>query len=284
MTKLQQTIVPLDRPLNLEQTLMSGQCFSWQPDPPHQHWQGWLAGHRCRLETDPTANQLLVSGVSAPQIRHYFSLDLDLESLRSTFPEDAHLQKAAQELSGLRIIRDDPWECMVNFLCSSQKQIPQIVLLNHRLRTQLPGRSPNSFPGPEAIYQSGESTLRRYRLGYRARFVHGVARDIHLKQWNPDRLRDLTTDEASDYLCRLPGVGPKIAHCILLYGHQRLDAFPIDVWMSRILQHLYFQKRKKPLSAPLLFDFARDYFGPYCGYAQLILFHAFRSGLIPLHT
>lgn len=284
MSKHQQTILAPDQALDLGTTLMSGQCFSWAPGSGSHHWEGWMAGQRGQLEYNPSTNRLISTGISETQIRHYFSLDLDLEAMRTGFPDDIHLQTAGQKLPGLRIIRDDPWECMVNFLCSSQKQIPQIVLLNHRLRTELPGDGSGKFPGPDMIHQCGEPVLRRHRLGYRARFVHQVARAIHLKQWNPDRLAGLTTDEASDYLCRLPGIGPKIAHCILLYGYQRLDAFPIDVWMTRILQHLYFRKRKKPPTAPLLLEFARNYFEPHCGYAQLILFHAFRSGLIPLHT
>jgi N-glycosylase/DNA lyase len=282
MAKLQQTIVPLTQSINLEDTLMSGQCFSWTYHPSSCQWRGWMAGQRCTVEAGPSSAQLLVSGASAPQIHRYFSLELDQVRVESSFPDDGPLRNAVDQLPGLRLVRDDPWECMVNFLCSSQKQIPQIVLLNHRLRTHLSEKGQDTFPEPEKIYRVGEPVLRRYRLGYRARFVYAVAKAIHLKQWSWARLDDLSTDEASDYLCRLPGIGPKIAHCILLYGLHRLDAFPVDVWMSRIVHRLYFSKKKQPPATPQLLDFARDHFGPYCGYAQLFLFHAVRKGLIPL--
>jgi len=278
MPKHQQTILPLSAPLDLEATLLSGQCFSWLPGPDGT-WRGWMAGRAAQLWTDEDGTSLRMTGVSPRQARSYFCFNEAGETVAATFPNDPHLTRCREGLPGLRLIRDDSWECLCNFLCSSQKQITQIIQLNHRLRLSFESHSP-AFPSPEQISGAGEAFLRECRLGYRARYVAGAADSISRGRWRWQDLDGLDTDAAARKLCELPGVGPKIAHCVLLYGLGRLDAFPVDVWMKRVLHHLYFPRQRHPPGLPDLVAFGRDTFGPCCGVAQLFLFHGYRTGLL----
>lgn len=298
------TIALTGWPFDLEATLQSGQVFHW-----HGHDGGWagLIGDVPVLIRQPAGERSVrKSPASRPQksstpdsilhctpglaslVRTYLGLDHDLTALAATFPQnDGPLRAAMAWCPGLRIIRQPPWECLASFITSSLKQVPHIrkISLTLRERFGLPIPAPGmpmqwSYPTPEALAKAGEAALRDCGLGYRAAFLHRTACDLAEGRFDLAAIASLPDDEARAALCRLHGVGEKIANCALLFGWQRLAAFPVDVWVERVLRQLYFADDPNA-SAKTLRDFARTHFGPAGGYAQQFLFHHARmSGLL----
>jgi N-glycosylase/DNA lyase len=215
-------------------------------------------------------------------IQNYFALDHRLTDICHSFPNDPAMNAAADYCRGLRIIRQPKWECLATFICSSMKQVAHIRQMSQALRKRFGERREidkqilHTFPAPERLAEESEKELRRCGLGYRAKNLLATARLVASGQADLERWAGLPDMELGLRLCELPGVGPKVANCAMLFGYQRLAAFPVDVWIERVLREQYFAGKKKP-TAPVLKAFAADYFGPHGGYAQQYLFHHART-------
>ena len=228
----------------------------------------------------PFSSQLRCTLGTAAMVSHYLGLDHDLELITASFPaNDSALQTALAWSPGLRILRQPPWECLASFITSSLKQVPHIRKISLTLREKFgvskshPQLPPQwAYPTPAALAAAGEAALRACGLGYRAAFLHRVATEIANGQFKLEAVQHLPDAEARAALCRLHGVGEKIANCALLFGWGRLAAFPVDVWVERALRQLYFADQPD-VSSKTLRDFARTHFGPAGGYAQQFLFH-----------
>ena len=216
-------------------------------------------------------------------ISHYFALDHPLAEICRSFPTDPIMNAARDFCRGLRIIRQPKWECLATFICSSMKQVAHIRQISHALRNRLgdqreiDGRVVCTFPSAQRIARASEQQLRACALGYRARHLRATAQlvttgECDLEAWSP-----LSDAELRKQLCALPGVGTKIANCVMLFGYERLRAFPIDVWIERVLRERYFPRQK--ITAHRLREFSETYFGEYGGYAQQYLFHHARTAL-----
>ncbi len=269
--------------LDLEATLEGGQAFRWRHID--GGWEGVLGDRWVRLHTE--AGVLVAETATDPGdgawLRHYLGLDDDLEAIVRTFPDDPPLRAAVQACPGLRLLRQDPWECLASFILSSTKQIIQIqhcvALLCDAFGNPIPGPanapSARAFPTATQLASVPESRLRECKLGFRARYLSAAAQEVGAGRLDLEALRGLSTTEARDQLTRLPGVGPKIANCVLLFAYGRQDAFPVDVWVLRALRQLYFPRRRpKPRT---LLRFTETHFGPNAGYAQQYLFHFIRN-------
>jgi N-glycosylase/DNA lyase len=264
--------------LNLDATLSSGQAFSWRRTPTG-HWSGWIDGHPCLVWMQGDALRAVGPGLTRDAVNAYFGLDLPMEEILASFPSDPWLDKARAFAPGLRILRQDPWETLCNFICSSLKQVTQIEQINHELRRAFGekfGDERFTFPTAARLAQTTEAQLRACRLGFRARHLHVAARQIASSEISLLRLATLPTPEAREQLERLRGVGEKVANCVLLFAYGRAEAFPIDVWVERVLRQLYF-KGSQRVQHEKLRAFAQSHFGPYRGYAQQFLFHWIRT-------
>jgi len=269
---------------DLAATLASGQVFHWRPV------DGGFLG---LIDTtpvflrQPTPDRLEINGHGAAVLAaHYLALDHDSEAIVSTFPaDDATLAAAVAYAPGLRLIRQPAWECLATFITSSLKQVPHIARLSHTLRgrfgkpVDFDGLTLHTYPSPAALAAVGEAALRQCGLGYRAAYLAATARLVDSGALDLGFLTDpcVPDDEALRRLTQAPGVGPKIASCVLLFAGQRLGFFPIDVWIERALRERYFPRRRK-FPAGFLARFAHQHFGPYRGYAQQFLFHHARTG------
>ena len=265
---------------DLRQTLESGQVFHWQPKSD--------GGYRGLIDSTPVeirqegALLRVTPGAEALATR-YFALDHDLEAIYATFPmtNDPALASAVAACRGVRIIRQPLWECLATFITSAMKQVAHIRQISQALRARfgepIPGwDSLIAYPTPECLARATEAELRACGLGFRAVNLRATARLVASGKVDLETLRRLEDDELLARLCELPGVGPKIANCVLLFGYERLGAFPIDVWIKRVLLTRYFKGKRKPTPARLR-DFAAQNFGPYGGYAQQYLFHLART-------
>lgn len=261
-------------PFDLERTLTCGQVFHWR-----RYQTGWLgAVGDAPLYVEQRGETLLIPSGSGKVARHYFALDHPLEEICRSFPSDPAMLIAAEFCRGLRIVRQPLWECIGTFITSAMKQVPQIAQISHRLRechgSRLEWNGPALFayPSAERIAALSEDDLRACRLGFRAKNLLRAAQLIANGTVDLKAISALPDAEAHAELCRLPGVGAKVANCVLLFGLERLRAFPIDVWIERVLRHIYFP-RKRTVTVRHLQDFSRTYFGAFSGYAQQYLFH-----------
>jgi N-glycosylase/DNA lyase len=201
----------------------------------------------------------------------------------ATFPDDEPLRVSVEECRGLRLLRQDPWECLASFILSSTKQIVQIrqivALLCERYGEPIavPAGHPAAcaFPPADRLAQVSEAELRACKMGFRAPYLLGTARAITNGQFDPHRLSNLPLIEARAELMNLPGVGAKIADCVLLFAGGFHSAFPVDVWVMKALRQLYFPRRR--IKPARLRRFIDSHFGPYAGYAQQYLFHYMRT-------
>jgi N-glycosylase/DNA lyase len=273
--------VPLSRisaeGIDLAKTLNSGQVFHWTESG--RGFVGAIDQEPCYLEQ--SGNELLVSKASAPQARRYLALDHRLDEIQSTFPKDSTLDAAVRYASGIRILRQPAWECLATFLTSALKQVAHIrsisllIRRTHGRKLRVAGATVFSYPGPEVLAKLTLDDLLACRLGFRAANLLAAARMVATGEISLAMLDKLSSDEIRTILCRFPGVGDKIANCVLLFAFGRLEVMPIDVWIARVLREKYFPGKPKTRPAELA-AFCQQYFGPYAGYAQQYLFHHWR--------
>jgi N-glycosylase/DNA lyase len=276
--------IPLDGPLDLEATLHSGQAFRWRRSSDGWH-EGLIEGRRVRLRV--MGGVLEADGPAAPsraQVAAYLRLDGSHEAFLAEVRRDVPLEAALRALPGLRVLRQDPWEVLVGFVLSqnaNQQRIrSNLEALCAAAGRPVAGGGPNRVPTPSELARLDEADLRRLGLGYRAPYVHAVAHAVRDGALALDGLRQAAYDEALERLVSLPGIGVKVADCVLLYGLGHLDAFPVDVWIRRVLAETYGRtgRQAAPLRARA---FALKRFGPMAGYAQHFLFH-YRRTIGPL--
>ena len=246
----------------LGQTLDCGQSFRWNCLPDGT-WEGMACGRYLHI-TEENLPGVLRDGFWA----RYFDMGLDYGKIRADFcAMNPVLAEAAHYAPEIRILNQDPWEALCSFLLSQCNNIKRIKGLVARLCAAY-GRPVDgmhrAFPTAESLARAGESQLRAVGCGFRAPYVSAAARRAAEGKIDWDALRCLPLDEARGRLTELPGVGPKVADCALLYGLHRLDAFPMDVWMTRAMRELF--PGRNPAE-----------FGPYAGIAQQYLFHYSRN-------
>ena len=257
-------------------TLSCGQLFHWQRQG--AGWVGAIGDKACYAEQ--RGDVLFVTRGMEEIARHYFALDHPLAEIYATFPRDPAMDAALAACRGMRIVRQPHWECIASFITSAQKAVPHITQISHTLRTRFGKRIGDgplfAYPTPDALAALEEDDLRACALGYRAKNLLRAARQIASGEVSLSAITKLDDESAHSELMRLGGVGPKVANCALLFAFERLAAFPIDVWIERVLRQIYFAKKRRVTAAHLR-DFAAKYFGAYGGYAQQYLFHHART-------
>ncbi|MDQ6810121.1 MAG: hypothetical protein M3Z64_11975 [Verrucomicrobiota bacterium] len=263
---------------DLEKTLDSGQVFHWE-----KHRGGFVGAiGEVAVYAEQRGRQLFVAGLRAAVAARYFALDHGLPEICRAFPDDTAMNAARDFCAGLRIIRQPPWECLATFICSSMKQVAHIRQMSRALRerfgprSMLDGTHVYVFPSPDRLARATEEALRECGLGYRAKNLLATAQRVASGEADLQRWTELGDEELRSRLCELPGVGPKIANCVMLFGYERLRAFPIDVWIERVLKEKYFARRRR-VTAQQLREFCDSYFGEQGGYAQQYLFHHARK-------
>jgi N-glycosylase/DNA lyase len=259
---------------DLAMTLDSGQVFHWEKQVPG--FVGTIGDAAVYVRQD--GKMLRFSGVSAKAMADYFALDHPLDEICATFPKDATMNSAREFCRGLRIIRQPKWECLTTFICSSMKQVAHIRQISAALRRRfgtaqkVGGRNIFTFPAAERLARASERELRACALGYRARNLLMTAQRVASDETNLQSWSNLSDPNLRKRLCDLPGVGTKVANCVMLFAYERISAFPIDVWIERVLRKQYFATNSR-VAAKTLAEFAAKYFGTHGGYAQQYLFH-----------
>lgn len=273
---------------NLDATLCCGQVFRWNKKG--DWWFGVATDKAFKIRQ--ANSELEFVNADEKFVVYYFGLEDNLRRIRERIARDKHVVKALQAFWGLRIVRQDPWECLISYICATYKSITAIRHMLFNLskrfgeRIVFEGCDYYTFPSPESLAKTTESNLVACGLGYRAKYVLETSKRVSDGDFYLESLRKMPYHQAKKALMSFSGVGPKVADCLLLFSLGRLDAFPVDVWVKRaILNHYaehFPQEFIKKISHNRSFSnaeyeqlnaFGRSYFGEYAGYAQEYLYH-----------
>ena len=284
----------LDSRFNPEISINSGQMFLWKKYK--NSWYGTYGNHILKFTI--TNNE--VEFCSTPRFDNWehfiFRLDDNIQEIYANFSKDAILLNLLKKYRGLRLIRQDPYQCMISFACSSNTNISMIrmMLKNLSMRFGIKKEIDNqiffTFPTMKNLYKASINELCSCNVGYRAKAIKSIAEKIVTGVLTIDELYRSKYNEARKTLTSIYGIGNKIADCILLFSLEKTEAFPIDVWMGRAIFMYYkrlidnrnvtFMNANKKLSDnqySILSDIMRDHFGKYGGYAQQYLFYHIRN-------
>ncbi len=273
----------IDQPFDLGASLESGQAHRWKKAD--GWYQGVVRGEFIQIRQKGQIIEFSSSpspeATAAAMLRDYFRLDDDIDAIYSDINRDDRVAAMVSKYPGLRILRTEPWECLVAFICSANNNIARIHQLMERMSDDfgnpltLNGQTRHTFPSPADLAEAGEGELRRLGLGFRAPYVYGASRAVLEGSLDLPALARMPYAEAKAALMEIKGIGSKIADCIAVFSLDKLEAFPIDVWIRRALAEWYFPDQKPPPDRVLL-EWAQEHFGRYGGYAQQYLFHGQR--------
>ena len=253
---------------HLDHTLESGQVFRWSKHD--EWWHGVIRDRAVRVRQN--GDEIMADGISEERLRHYFRLDDDLEAIYEDIALDECIIPRIEQFRGLRLIRQDVWECSASYILASNSNVPRIKKMIESL-CRAYGREIDegvyAFPTPEEILE-GETDIACCRLGYRADWIRQYASMVYSGEFD---LHELTAKDyagAVKYLKQVKGIGNKVADCIALFSLEHLEAFPVDVRIARAMRENYgITGSYRNVSAC-----ARRYFGRYAGYAQEYLYMA----------
>lgn len=273
---------------NLDYTLDCGQVFRWKRDG--DWWTGVVKDQVIRLSQEVDSGELLIDSKLPPEFfTDYFRLDDNLSSIYESINKDLLINRAINNYRGLRLIRQDPWECLISYMLATASSIPtiqkRICLLSRFLGEELE-EGYFSFPGPEALANADMSLLDRCKLGFRTERIQAAAAEVCSGELDFDAIFRLEHRYARERLMRLRGIGEKVADCVLLFAFEKMEAFPVDTHIRQIIQHYhiddsYFETCK---NLSCMGEWGREYFGHYCGYAQEYLYYQKRvEGFVPLY-
>ena len=273
----------IDHPFDLAASLESGQAHRWRREG---DWHsGVVRDNFVKLRQTERGAELRCQpwpeAAVVPLLQDYFRLDDDLNAVYAEIGRDQRVAAMVARYPGLRLLRQEPWECLIAFICSANSNIPRISQVMEKMADHygspitMDGQVRHAFPTPRQLAEASEMDLRQLGLGFRAPYVAQAAMLVAEGRLDLDSLVRLPYPEAKGRLLECPGVGPKVADCIAVFSLDKLEAFPIDVWVRRALGEWYFPGQKPP-SDRVLLEWAQQYFGRYAGYAQQYLFHGRR--------
>jgi len=259
---------------NLDHTLSCGQVFRWEKK---DWWSGVVNGVVIRVKQE--GNELIIdSSLEKKSIMDYFRLDDDMETIYSQINKDKLMDSLIIKYRGLRLIRQDPWECLISYICSSNNTIRNITN-SIRHMSECFGKNIAkgyfSFPSPRQLAGIDACDMEQCKLGFRAPYVLGIANTIVNGEFDLYGIKDMSYGQGREELVKVKGVGNKIADCVLLFAFGKLESFPVDTHIEQIMDRFYgnnWKNVKKSKKREEIADFARRYFGEYCGYAQEYLY------------
>ncbi len=264
-------------PFDLQQTLDGGQAFRWY-DAGHGAFRGVLGSRVVTIGRDGTTVSVdRTNSIECEALRRdledYLVTTADVARLRSQLSDEPGFGQDIAELPLIRVMRQDPWECLVSFICSQNSNIPrikQMVSAVARMGRRI-GAEDWAFelPDPDVVADAGETYLREVGLGYRAKHLASTA-EMLANSSDVGELRDASYYDAKEALMELPGVGPKVADCVLAYSLDKGEAFPVDVHVRRAAIRLY--DLDENIKNDAVGEWARDRFGEYAAWAQLYMF------------
>lgn len=286
-----------------QQIFECGQCFRWtSQNMEKDHYLGIVEGKV--LEVKLVENDVYLLGITKEDFqsffRDYFDLSRDYGKIKGALRKDPLLEKAVSFGFGIRILRQDPFETLISFILSSNNLVPKIregirrISEKYGQSIQYEGETYDAFPTPEALSRATEEELRELGLGYRAAYIEKTAKLVYkaslqkkekekraltpeereILSYDLASISALPTEECLKALMRFPGVGIKVADCVMLFSMEKTGAFPVDVWVKKAMVHFY---GAEPKSLPKMRSFAKEKFGYLAGFSQQYLFYYARE-------
>jgi len=262
--------------IDVDNSINSGQVFLWE-----KHGSDWY-GIDGQDVLKINKNGVIKS------IRNlktdFFRKNDNIEEIIKSISKDKTVKKAVKEYEGLRLFRQDPFQCLISFIISSNSNIQKIknslekITKKFGKKVKIQNKEFFLFPEPEKLAKATIDEIKSCGVGYRAPFIKEAAKMVILKKIDFEYLKKCDYHEAKKNICLVPGIGNKVADCIMLFSLNKLESFPLDTWMIKILEKYYskeFKIETKTITQKqyeLLHEKIVNYFGPYCGYAQQYLF------------
>lgn len=229
--------------LNLKNTLLCGQAFRWK-ETEKDTFRGTVKGYTLCIEQKD--DEIIFKNTSEDIFSElwvpYFDLERDYKAITDGFRSDRYISAALDEFYGIRILHQEPWEALCSFIISQNNNIPRICGIIERLCESFgtPAEGGDfSFPDAKTMSCLTETDLSVLRAGFRNKYLIDAAKKIATGEISLDSIYEMPIEDARTELMKIKGVGPKVAECTLLYGFGRLDAFPVDVWVKRIMAEMY---------------------------------------------
>ena len=262
--------------INVENSINSGQVFLWKKN--EKYWYG--VNGQDVLKIDNSGN---IKSYQNNKIDFFRKKD-DIEKIIKSISKDSVTKKAVKQYLGLRILEQDPFQCLISFIVSSNSNIPKIKLNLENIskkfgkKIKFQNQEFFLFPNPKKLAKISINEITSCGVGYRAKFIKEAAKIIDKKEIDFDYLKKCDYQDGKENICQIPGVGNKVADCVLLFSLDKLEAVPLDRWIIRILGKYYakkFEMKTKTITEKqydILHKKIVDHFGPFAGYSQQFLF------------
>lgn len=266
---------------NLDHTLGCGQVFRW--DKKDDVWTGVAEGEIIHAIQQKDGSVLIDSHLPAEFFINYFRIDDDLCHILQKINKDPCINKAINDFYGLRLIRQDPWECLISYMLATASSIPTIKKRISNLCSMFGNEITDgyfSFPEPSDIANACISDLQECKLGFRTQRIKNAAEIVNRGNIDLESLQKMEYYDARKKLMSIEGVGEKVADCVLLFSMDKLESFPVDTHIKKIVEYMYCDNTllQNGKNYHKIGEWGREYFGNYCGYAQEYLYMLKRSG------
>ena len=262
--------------IDIDNSINSGQVFLWEKHG--SDWYGINGQDILKINKNAVIKSIQNSKTD------FFRKNDNMQEIIKSISKDKTVKEAIKQYEGLRIFKQDPFQCMISFIISSNSNIQKIknslekITKKFGVKVEIQNKEFFLFPKPEKLARASIEEIKKCGVGYRAPFIKQAAEMVFSKKMDFKYLEKLDYKEAKKNICLIPGVGNKVADCILLFSLNKLEAFPLDTWMIKILEKYYsneFKIETKTITQKqyeILHEKIVNYFGPYCGYAQQFLF------------
>jgi len=267
---------------NIAETLECGQCFRFEKINENEYH---IVAFSKSLFVYQIEDKIVFYKTSIQEFEEiwipYFDLNNNYLNIKETLASNDLVMRDAVEFSpGIRILRQEPWECLISFIVSQNNNIPRTRKIIGTLSSTYGkpiGEDVFAFPTPEELGKASVEDLFNCKTGFRSKYIYDAVTKIHSGELDLNSVHQMDLTEARELLMSIKGVGRKIADCVLLFAYARAEVFPTDVWVKRVVQHFYFNKQDT--SVVQIHKLAENRFGSYAGFAQQYLFVYARSFL-----
>lgn len=260
-----------------------GQCFRWK-DQGDGSYTGVAKGRVINVSRE--GDTIYLKNTNLEDFNNiwkdYFDLDTDYSKIKNELRNmDEYLEKATEFGWGIRLLRQDPWEMIISFIISSNNRIPMIQKAIKNLSREYgayigsyEGEDYYDFPTPQQLSKASIAEIRACSTGFRDKYIKSTTEEVIKNNDDVYSYRNLSTEDCIKELLKFNGIGPKVGDCIALFGMQKYDTFPVDVWVKRVMQEFYVED---DMSLPRIRKYAIDKFGNLSGFAQQYLFYYARE-------
>ena len=260
-----------------------GQCFRWTKEE-DESYTGIIFGKVLNVKSDYEKGTVVLDNTDLKDFQdiwfNYFDLGRDYGAIKETLSEDPVLDVAIKYGKGIRILKQEPWELLISYIMSANNSIPMIArsisLLSEMYGKQVhyKGKAYYTFPTPDELHGAGIEGISLCRAGFRCKYIYQASRMVATGEIRLEEIAALDIDNARRSLMKVPGVGPKVADCIMLFSMQKYKAYPVDVWVKRVTEFFFLGKDVKMKEIQ---RFAVEKFGDMAGFAQEYLFYYARE-------